>query len=461
MKKILLYITVLTSFMVVGCSEDFIEKNPPLDLGDPDIYTDAARLESTLLGLYGTVKEGYFMGGKTYVAFDNRGDDIKNIGNNNVTLLETYEMKVMSTSSENDRCWYFAYLAINRANVFLAGMEEYNSVEVLGEALYKQYVAEAKAVRSLCYYYLTQLYSQPYVIDPNAKAVPLRIEAVTGPGASNCPRSSISTIYNQILTDLDNATVSALPAITEHNYDAVTRITQGAANMIKMRVYMAMENWTDAITAGEAITGYVLDDVTALFSAPYYTKESIFSLPHAETNVPNTQRGAVEYYVTGDICIIDTDNGVMSKSAYYLDKDKRISKYVDKPTKKLTKFNETSKLQWVPIFRYAETKLNLAECYYKANRIGDAQNALNEVRSRSIAPADDEIDVTTMTGAELLTAIENEKRLEFIGEGMRGIEILRKGGTYNKGNLVVPPTDNGYVWPMPEAERVLNQDIDK
>lgn len=459
MKKIFIYSILFSSLLFSGCNEDFVEKEPPLYVTEAAAFSTPERTEATLLGLYGTFKSGPFMGGKTYVAFDNRGDDIKNIDPNLVTLYDTYMMNVGTGYAENENAWYYAYLTINRCNVFMESLVTYNSIEIVGEKLYNQYIAEGKFIRSLCYYYLCQLYSQPYVLNKDAKAVPLRLTGIKESGHSDCPRSTIGDIYNQILTDLSSDIINALPS-GGNTYDAVTRASSSAAYMLKMRIYMAMENWDEAIKAGEAISGYELDDVTKLFTAPYFTKESIFSMPFAETNTPNTQLGAVEYY-NKDICVIDYETGIMSEAAYSLESDKRIKAYTS--GNYLTKFNETTKLQWLPIFRYAETKLNLAECYVKANQaqMTKAQNCLNDVRSRSVAPENDIINVKSLTGNDLLKAIDNEKRLEFIGEGMRGIEIIRKGETYSKGTgintVIVSPKDNGYTWPIPESERVLNK----
>lgn len=95
--------------------------------------------------------------------------------------------------------------------------------------------------------------------------------------------------------DLEN--ISALPVKTTADESAVTRATQAAANMLKMRVYMSMNNWTEAVKAGKLVTGYELTPKFGdMFKAPYYTDETIFSLPMKETNRPNTQQGLAEYY---------------------------------------------------------------------------------------------------------------------------------------------------------------------
>ena len=102
-----------------SCDESFLDKEPTLDLSEDKIYTDATRLNATLEGIYYTLKRGEFMGGKSYIAFDNRGNDIKNTESNAVLLTETYSMSVGITDAENSNFWYYAYLTINRANIFI------------------------------------------------------------------------------------------------------------------------------------------------------------------------------------------------------------------------------------------------------------------------------------------------------------------------------------------------------
>jgi tetratricopeptide (TPR) repeat protein len=381
MKKILLYSFIGLALLGSSCSESFLDQEPPLELSEARIYTDATRIEGTCLGLYTTLKSGLFMGEKSYIVFDNRGNDIININNDLVTLADTYYMNVGTTYAENSDFWYYAYLTINRANVFMEKMNQYGAQKLLGDAVYNQYMAEAKFIRGLCYYYLCQLYAKPYVVDANAIAVPLRLEAITTNGKSKCPSSTISTIYNTILKDLDAATINALPHEV-NTYDAATRTSQAAAQMLKMRVYMAMQNWDEAIKCGEAVKGYSLTaNVAASFSTPYFSTETIFALPMSTNSYPNTQQSFYEFYADGTICVIDKENGVMGKAPYCISDDARIKNFttIDKKGNTvLAKYQNSKRLDWVHIFRYAETKLDLAECYYHKSRISDAQTALND-----------------------------------------------------------------------------------
>ena len=80
---------------------------------------------------------------------------------------------------------------------------------------------------------------------------------------------------------------------------------------------------------------------------------------------------------------------------------------------------------FVPVIRYSEVLLNLAEA--KARLAGTAVDAsaltlLNAVRSRSTtayAAAD------IATGTALVSAILTERNIEFLGEGFRSIDLQR------------------------------------
>lgn len=465
MKKIIIFSTLCCSLLLgSGCSSSFLDKEPPLYVSEEDVFTSPTRIEAALNGLYAAFKNSgstSFMGGKSYLVFDNRGDDIINISNNLVTLFGTYNMNVGATDAENEETWTYAYLAINKVNTFLKSLE--GSKAVAGDK-YDRYVQEAKFIRALAYYYLNNLYAIPYSVNPDAKSVPLRLTAESGSDNNNMPRSSVKQVYEQILADLND--VSALQTAT-NTYAGVTYATQAAANMLKMRVYMAMNKWTEAITAGQLVTGYELpDDVTLIYKAPYFSKETIFSLPMAETNVPNTQQSLAEYYFDGKIMLINVSHGIMSKANYSLATDKRIVAF-KRADGTLGKFTDAkTKLQWVPIFRYAETLLDLAECYAnQANGEATAKALLKQVRHRSVAAATDPLNIDALSGNALKEAIYNEKRLEFIGEGIRSIDIMRRGETFVKASanetIEVAPSSDKYIWPIPQIEKLINADINK
>ena len=453
--------------MLLGaCTKDFITKVRPYTMTEDVVYGDADYIESVLLGCYAEFKASNpsFMGGLGYVVFDSRGDDIVNVSNP-VTMQETYEMRVLSTAVENSRIWNCAYGTINSCNIFIDKLAEYECESVLGATKYNQFVAEAKFIRAYCYYVLANLYSIPYSINPAALAVPLRLTGLTSSGNNNCPASPISEVYNQILAD-------CIPGDLADSDP--TRATATAAHLLRMRVYMAMNNWDSAISEGQACGAVTLaSDVSSLYGADAYknTAEHIFGMPMTTQDNPNTQMSAAEYFCQRAlVCWLDTEGGVLSKEAYSLEADQRIAKLVTAPddngyvfSKKFTDYG--GKLDYIPLMRAAEIDLNLAECYVNKSDDANAKKYLKEVRQRSIAAADDVLDIDSLSGADLKEAVYNERRLEFICEGMRGIDIIRRGENFVKHNskfsIEVGPNSTYYIWPMTQSEVNYNKELNK
>ena len=475
MKKIShlpLKIALLSVLTLTSCGEDFLDKNPKLSVTEADIYASESLIDATLAGVYSRFKSSSFAGGNIAIINDNRGDDYVNTGNNTYAHSDTYNMTVGQNSIMNPGFFQAGYLAINAANTLKENLEKRDHLPI-SEAKRQQYIASCLFIRDISWYYLSQVYSQPYAYDPNSKAIPVHTEAVIGPGQNDTRLWTISEIYNQIITDLSSNVIAALPAGGVSGFDP-TIPTQPAAHMLLQRIYMAKQEWQKAIDEGEQVTGFTLSgSVREMFDAPYHTAENIYSLPFT-----NTERGGGNpaSYISSAVGYIDTLNvrtGIVTIPAYHLATDSRTSFIkVDPVTGRETwyeKYDEyNTPLEWIHIFRYAETLLNLSESYYNLGNYTKAAQLLHQVRSRSI-PTGDIIDVTALTGDELRDAIYNERRAEFIGEGIRGLDISRRAENYihpaatrtnGKWDTVVVATPSDrttYCWALPSYEILVNK----
>ena len=243
--------------------------------------------------------------------------------------------------------------------------------------------------------------------------------------------------------------------------------------MLLQRIYMAKQEWQKAIEEGEKVTGFTLSgSVREMFDAPYHTQENIYSLPFT-----NTERGSGNpaSYISSGAGYIDTLNvrtGIVTIPAYHLATDSRTSFIkVDPANGRETwyeKYDEyTTPLEWIHIFRYAETLLNLSESYFNIGNDAKAAELLHQVRSRSI-PTGDILDVKSLTGEALREAIYNERRAEFIGEGIRGLDISRRGedfihpaatttnGKWDTVVVATPSNRTAYCWALPSYEILVN-----
>lgn len=466
MKTSFKYIAIsFSALLTLTACTDSLDQEPKTELTAASIFSDQSHIESNLLGLYSSAKA--LIPNKLLAINEARGEDFINLSVNSYEAYEAYQMNVGLTTSDNSSTWSSLYGTINNVNTFLANIE--NAQSAAGSN-YAQYVAEAKFIRALAYYYLNDLYAEPYKLDPNAKSVPLRLKAENSTGDNDLARSTVSEVYAQILSDLSDETIASLPTTTQ-TYDAETRATQAAAHALRQRIYLEEENWQKAVDEGNAIQGYSLEgDPSANFGSSPSSSEVIFTWPMASTNRGGNQTAPAFYFSSGTNFVIDFTSGIYSKPAYSLAADKRIAqltRHDDSHDQYLsTKFSDSrTYLDWVPEFRYAETLLNNAEAYYQLGDEAHARQALLQVRRRSVAAADDIIDVNSLSGNDLLQAIYNERRLEFLGEGIRSLDLHRRGDTITKqagtaGEFSTAPYDDGYVFPIPTSERSANKLIE-
>jgi len=114
-------------------------------------------------------------------------------------------------------------------------------------------------------------------------------------------------------------------------------------------------------------------------------------------------------------------------------------------------------LDYAPVIRYSEVLLNLAEALARTNAAVDARALalVNAVRKRS----DPSVTIVAATQAQLIAAIMLERRIEFLGEGLRNNDLMRLLQTIPaKGSVPAKtPSDQGYIWPISATEMALNK----
>jgi starch-binding outer membrane protein, SusD/RagB family len=115
-------------------------------------------------------------------------------------------------------------------------------------------------------------------------------------------------------------------------------------------------------------------------------------------------------------------------------------------------------LDYAPVIRYAEVLLNLAEARARTIAGVDPQALalVNFVRKRSDIS---HLGFTPATQADLINIILLERRMEFLGEGMRNNDLMRLLQTIPaKGSVPAKtPAETGYIWPISADELSLNK----
>jgi hypothetical protein len=486
----LLFAAVFTTGMF-SCQTDLLDPTPQTQIIDQFAFNTPDRIALQVNNIYTAVKNGQFLGGRYQVYGEIRADDFLNRTTNGVTGLLVWNQTVTETS-QNDviSLWNAAYAAINQINVFLQGLEDNQAkfVAPVFPADYQtasipKFKAEALFLRALSYHCLLQLYAKPYTMTPGAPGLPLRLSSETSLLNNDLARSTVSEVYAQIISDLNFAeqnlplTYGATAATLN-----VTRAHRNTAIALKTRVYLTMGDYPKVVeeankivsaaapfTAATGIPHALQANASAVFASPQETTESIFSFPFTAQNTPGTQNQLAFYYRSSSSAATNVNPGggeyglnkfgILGDTTHWPVADKRRA-FAYKPTAASTEWfwgkypSGTPYLDKAPVIRYAEVLLSLSEALVKTG--GDQARAtalLNAVRGRSgaaLAPAD---------GDAILAAVKLERRIEFLGEGLRGMDLLRLNEPFPAKSSIgsVPSTALNYIWPIPANELAANK----
>ena len=460
-----------------SCQREKLNPVPQTSVIVASAFSTPLRISNQVLSLYGSLKNGNFYGGRGVVASELKGEDFFAETTNLVTGFDVWNLNVANSATFVKAIWSQGYLTINRCNVFIDGMNN-GGKAVVDQSLANNYIAEARLIRAVSYWSLLQYFARPYADGNGSKpGLPLRLVGIVDIGQSDLARSSVADVYNQIIADLDFAEAN-LPSTYTTAVNNTTRAHKNTAIALKTRVYLSMQKYANVITEANKIvpltppfkaTTGVADslqpDVTAVFKTPYTTTESIFSLPMSSTSGdnPGTQNQIGYYFYnntgagTGEYSL--NPAGILADPQWTAtDKRKTGFVYTTSAGKKyLSKFPTGSPYtDYVPVIRWPEVLLSLAEALGRTGNSIDARSVLllNAVHGRSdatlLAPA---------TQTALVDAILKERRIEFIGEGMRNPDLMRllltipaKGSAPSK-----TPNEQGYIWPISSDELSLNK----
>ena len=480
MKKNISYILV-TAILVIqamSCSKESLDPRLTTGIIDLTAFDSKSRIEGQIRGIYATIKNAGLYGGRYQIFNDIRGGDFINERTNVVTGLDVYSYTPSNSSTNSiENHWARAYLVINLANIFIEGMAA-KGTAVTGDALSKNYIAEARLLRALSYHSMLQLYARPYWDGNGSKpGVPIRLNGNTKQGEYALARNTVAEVYTQILDDLNFAEQN-LPLNNGSAILNTTRAHRNTAIALKTRVYLSMGKYNEVITEANKIVNATAPfaaatgvphalqaDFTAVFNPPYTTTESILSMPFSSNEAPGVQNQLGFYYgITGlnggggEYSLAPT--GIISNSGW-LATDRRRTKIILSGGKSyLSKYPAAAPFtDYAPVIRYAEVLLNLAEARVRSTNQVDARaiDLLNAVRSRS--------DATTVftaasfgDAAALAGAILIERRIEFLGEGLAGADLTRLGLPLpaKPGVATVTSTAKQYIWPIPATELLLN-----
>jgi hypothetical protein len=454
---LILPLLFLPAILFLPACKKFLQVSPPADAKTTaQVFSSDSNATAAILSIYDNLNQGYaqpgFLSGpdELSVICGLSADEFVNYYTD-PNVVAVADNQLTADNSATSLIWSSCYQTIFAANSVLEGLNGPNGVT---PALNAELQGEARFIRALCNFYLTNLYGDvPLVltIDYNAN--------------NTIKRSSQADVYQQVVADLTYAATNLSPGYTDqYNDPSAERVrpVQAAAEALLARVYLYTGNYAGAEAEAGAViaqTGaYGLTGLDSVFLKN--SRETIWSLqPPALLGMSTFD--APEFILYGPPQTVSLSASLINT---FEPGDGRrndwVGVYIDSaaagnPTWYYAyKYKELSPPNYDPgeysvILRLAEQYLIRAEARAQLGNIGGAQSDLNVIRARAgLAPT------AAATIAGLLPAILHERQVELFSElGHRWLDLKRTG----LASAVLAPlkpgwTMNALLYPVPESD---------
>ena len=455
---------VLILFIAINlfssCGKDFLEPKPTTSIENDEVFKSLTNTEVAMVGAYDQLANYQYDGLYNPIMSDITGEDVLiNSEKNYNWFIPVYQLAVLPSHQYASNPWRKGYKVIYDANNIIHGA---NRVPDATEEEKSNIIAEAKVMRAYVMLKLVEMYAPAYTKDPDAPGILL----VTSPLNYDAPdvgRSSVSDIYNQIVSDLTFG-VNTLKDTPNPGFFGVR-----AAQALLARAYLDMQNWDKANEfAALARNGMDLMPYAELFSGFYSSNsETIFSLAYTpEDNnvyvtIPSFYWPVAGYSsMRADVKFVERFDQNDIRSYYFLKEDE-----IDDDNWLILKFKHNQQVgnaERISI-RASEMYLIEAESNAELGNNSLAQDALFMVQNRAFPNSQKSIN----TGKELIDEILIERRKELFGEGFRwndikrrNLPLVREGDHWVK--LNIQPNDEDYyrlTFPIPQKEIDANKSL--
>ncbi|MGX5817373.1 RagB/SusD family nutrient uptake outer membrane protein [Chitinophaga lutea] len=469
-------IIILFSAVLLGSCTKALEEQPQ-SIAAEVFYNTPAEVEAGLNSMYVPIRAGGTLGALYECQQEIYGEFL--IGRGSHAPLNDYVGLDNTNITRVGDMWSAFYQSIRNANIVI---QKAPLGKQLTDAEKSKYVAEARFMRALNYFYLVR----------NWAGVPLRTEA--NMDQIDLARSTQEETYKLITDDLEFAETNLLD-----NPRLSGAPSKFSAKTVLVDVYMNLKQYDKARDkALEIITAnkYSLVNVTApddfekLFGADITSStEEIFYLKYARS--PNGQGFPYPTYChypgsgfwpPGGFYTFYGDTQLLSVLRDWDRNDLRwkFNWYsqtfgLGNNTILLKKFSDKAAVTGggndFPMYRYADLLLFYAECVAQAGTAptADAMEKLNMVHRRAYGknpnvadPATDYKLADYATKDAFIALVVKERGYETVGEAKRWLDLKRLGIAKQviqavKGKTM---TDKHLLWPIPTIEYSYNKAID-
>ncbi|MDO5615808.1 MAG: RagB/SusD family nutrient uptake outer membrane protein [Cruoricaptor ignavus] len=460
MKIIKYSIFSLALMGTIACSSDLLNTVPEAEKVVTNFYKSGAEIEQAVNGAYAALE----LPGQYRIAIPAMGEIPSDnswtqvAANDDGVYGQIDELNIVPTNVVLNNHWRDHYIGIQRCNIIINRIEGVNDMT---EAMKKSRKGEAQFLRALMYFNLVNAFGDvPLVIDETTD-----VNAYFGQG-----RTPKAEVLLQVEKDLAEA-ITLLPEIQNQK----GRATKNAARAILGRVLLSQNKFAEALSQLKLVESSgqygLLDDPAQIFEiANKNNQEIIFDVQHKNIIDGNSQSSnAYQFFMpagmspsvggakghnipTADV-FNSYDSSDLRRDAYIGTTSGGIhfTKKLKRPTIAV-QYGESN----VPVIRYADVLLMIAECEAQLGNNTGALSAMNTLKVKRGLVA-----FSSSSQTEILNEIANERRKEFVSEGLRWFDLIRTGKAIEvmteyfrttPGYAGSTITENKLLYPVPQSQ---------
>jgi hypothetical protein len=373
------------------------------------------------------------------------------------TITDNAQIQFNTLTATNSKIlssfWSNGFSILYAANAVLEGV---TNSESINDSVKNELKGQAKFIRAFCNFYLCNLFGD----------IPL-ITETNWHNTSLLSRTPIDEVYQQIISDLKDAQSLLPPDYAVGNGERIIP-NKWAAKALLARVYLYLEDWTNAETlSGEIISNVNLFSINIDLNDVFKmnSRETIWQLQQSNIvypyNATNEGYKIIPADATSQPLIYITDYLINDMG----DNDKRKADWIDSTFVDGSKYYYPYKYKVGPsestpngayteyymVLRLAEQILIRAEAGARQNKLSNAISDINLIRQRAGLP----LLPATLTQEEIISNIERERKVELFAEwGHRWLDLKR----WKKADIVLAPIkgsnwqSSDTLYPIPLSE---------
>lgn len=435
---------------MISC-ENFVELDSPKgQLNQTDVFETNQTAQAAVTTLYALLRDNSLIAGNLPSAGFYMGiysDELDSYAAANSVADLFYRHQIISTNDGVKGIWTNTYKLIYECNAVIEGVEKSKG---LTNEQKKQYKAEAQFIRSLTYFYLTNLFGDiPFI--------------TTTDYTINQKESKISH-QNTLLKIEEDLIDSKQQFINLSSVTSNLRANRYNVTALLARVYIYQQKWEKAeIESSELINSgkfQLENDLNKEFLKE--SRSTLFQMK-AKAVGGNSNEGGIYIFEAGpppNACL----SNILSESFETTDLRKQYwTKQITSngkswimPYKYKERYATTTSKEYTIVFRLAEQYLIRSEARLRLGNLNGAKDDLTIIRERAGLNA-----ITSSSSQVIFEAIVNERQHELFTEhGHRWFDLKRwkladKALTSIKTNW--KSTD--VLLPIPEAELLINPNL--